>query len=113
MLAPGLRCAPSGLRGLSQDGSLRRGALCLWPTQMLVQPRHDLHEIARPGAVIELLRQNAVPAVAAGARRSRQTEDESRAGSPGGGAALDSRSPYFGVAQHMEGDRKAVHAFFE
>src|SRR6476659_4142140 len=55
---------------------------------MLVQPRHDLDEIAGPRAVIELRRQNAVPAVAAGTGRARQAEDEGRIGDARGGAAL-------------------------
>ena len=39
---------------------------------MLVQPGHDLDEIAGPRAVVELRGQNAVPAVAAGAGRAKQ-----------------------------------------
>ena len=45
---------------------------------MLVEPRHDLDEIAGTRAVIELGGEDAVPGVAAGARRSRQAEDKGR-----------------------------------
>src|SRR5689334_21046215 len=54
---------------------LRRRALGLRPAQVLVEPRHDLDEIARPRAVVELCRQNAVPGIAAGPGRARQAED--------------------------------------
>src|SRR5258708_13488698 len=80
---------------------------------MLIQPRYDLDEIAGTGAVIQLRGENAVPAVAASARRSRQAKDERRAGDTGGGAALDRRGADLGMAQHVERDRKAVHPLFE
>ena len=51
--------------------------------------------------------------VAAGARRSRQAEDEGRAGNAGGGAALHRRGADLGVAQHVEGDGKTIHPLFE
>jgi hypothetical protein len=41
---------------------------------MLVEPRHDLDEIAGPRPVVELRRQDAVPAVAAGAGAASETE---------------------------------------
>src|SRR6202042_842139 len=50
----------------------------LRPPQMLVKPRHDLDEIARPETIIELMHQNLVPGVLAGAGRARQTENISR-----------------------------------
>ena len=42
---------------------------------MLVEPRHDLDEIAGPVAVIELVHQDLVPGVPAGAGRARQAEN--------------------------------------
>src|SRR5258708_6219700 len=42
--------------------------------QVLVEPRHDLDEVARVLAVVELLHQDAIPGVAA--RRGRAGEDE-------------------------------------
>ena len=80
---------------------------------MFVEPRHDLDEIAGTGAVIELRCKNAVPAVAAGAGRARQAEDEGGARNAGGGSALDRRGADLGVAQHVERDRKTVHPLFE
>ena len=80
---------------------------------MLIQPRHDLDEIAGPRAVIELRGQDAVPAVAAGAGRSRQAEDEGRIRDARRGAALYRRRPDLGMAQHVEGDGETIHPFFE
>ena len=42
---------------------------------MLLQPRHDLDEVAGPVAVVELPLEDVVPGVAAGAGRARQAED--------------------------------------
>ncbi len=44
--------------------------------QMFVEPRHDLDEVAGHVPVVELLLENSVPGVAAGAGRSRQDENE-------------------------------------
>src|SRR3954452_11012263 len=68
---------------------LRRRALGLRPAQMLVQPRHDLDEIAGPRAVIELVRQDAVPAVAAGGRRARPGGKKRPTGPARGGRGLE------------------------
>src|SRR5271155_4628512 len=80
---------------------------------MFVQPRHDLNEIAGPRAIVELACENSVPAVATGARRTRQTEDESGARHTCRRAALDRRGADLGVAQHMKGDGKAIHSLFK
>ena len=50
---------------------------------MLVQARHDLDEIAGPVAVVELVHQDIVPAVAAGAGGAWQAENVSCAGDAG------------------------------
>src|SRR5262245_47061659 len=42
---------------------------------VLLQARHDLDEVAGAVAVVELVHQDAVPGVAAGAGRARQAED--------------------------------------
>ena len=80
---------------------------------MFIEPRHDLDEIAGPGPVIELGGEDAVPSVAAGARRSRQAEDIGGAGDAGGGAALDRRGADLGDTQHVKRDGKSLHPFFE
>src|SRR5260221_8025231 len=90
-----------------------RPPLGLGSAQMFVEPRHDLNEVTGPRAVIELGAKDAVPAVAAGAGRTRQAEDEGGARNAGGGAALDRRGADLGVAQHVEGDGKTVHPLFE
>src|SRR3981189_277785 len=79
----GYRAAPPILLG--------RRALRLGAPQMFIQPRHDLDEIAGPRAVVELGAKDAVPAVAAGAGRTRQAEDISGARNAGGRPALDRR----------------------
>src|SRR5947209_18068425 len=91
----------------------RRRPLRFGAPQVLVEPRHDLDEVARPRAVIELMDQDAIPAVATGAWRAGQAEDEGRARGAGGGAALDGGGADLGVAQHVEGDRETVHPLFE
>src|SRR4051812_46502801 len=80
---------------------------------MLVQPRHDLDEIAGTGAVVELGFEDAVPAVAAGTGRTWKAEDVGCARDAGRGAALDRRCADLGVAQHVECDRETVHALLE
>src|ERR1700722_10205885 len=57
----------------------------------LLQPRHQLDEVARAEAVVELMDEDAVPGVAAGAGRAGQREQVGAAGDPGGRAALDRR----------------------
>ena len=54
--------------------------------QVLVEARHDLDEIAGTVAVAELVHQDLVPGIAAGARRARQAEDVGAAGNSGGRA---------------------------
>src|SRR3569623_114521 len=103
--------APCCARGFSCRRELLR--LRLAALQVLVQPRHDLDEIARPRAVIELVGKDAVPAVAARARRARQREDECRARHPRCRATLDRRGADLGVTQHMKGDGKAIHPLVE
>src|SRR4051812_13848395 len=80
---------------------LLRRRLRLVPFQVLVQPRHDLDEVARVLAVVELLRENAVPGVAAGAGGAWQTEDEGRADEPGGGPRLKRRGADLVIADAM------------
>src|SRR3984893_10732486 len=94
-------------------GWLYRRAARLRPAQVLVEPRHDLDEIARPVAVIELVHQNLVPGVLAGAGRARQAEDIGRAGDAGRGARLDGRGADLREAHHQEQRREAVHLLVE
>src|SRR6266700_6147401 len=87
--------------------------LRLRPPQMLVEPRHDLDEVAGARAVIELGGEDAVPGVAAGARRSRQAEDEGCTRNASSRPALHRRGADLGVAQHVKGDGETIHALFE
>src|SRR5207302_6493427 len=61
------------------------------PLQVLLEARHQLDEIARAEAVVELVDEDPLPGVAAGAGRAGQREQIGAAGDPGGGAALDRR----------------------
>src|SRR3954471_23579020 len=56
-----------------------------------VQARHQLGEVAGPEADVELLAQNVVPAVLAGAGRAGQREDVGGVGDAGDGARLHGR----------------------
>src|ERR1700692_4341070 len=54
------------------DARSRGRVLCLGPAQVLVEARHDLDEVARPVAVVELVLEDIVPGVAARAGRARR-----------------------------------------
>ncbi len=54
------------------------------PTQVFIEARHDLDEVAGAMAVVELRVQDPVPGVAAGSGRARQHEDVGGVGHPGG-----------------------------
>ena len=69
---------------------------------MLLQARHQLDEIARAEAVVELVHEDVLPGVAAGAGRAGQREEIGAAGDPGGGPALDRRGADLVVAEPAE-----------
>src|SRR6516164_8974734 len=69
---------------------------------MLLQPGHQLDEIARAEAVVELVHEDALPGVAAGAGRARQGEQIGAASDPGRRPALDRRGPDLVVAEPAE-----------
>ena len=73
----------------------------LLPPPVLLQPRHDLHEIAGLVPVVELRRQDAVPGVPAGPGRARQREEIGPPRHPGAGPAL-----HRGGADLPEGDQR-------
>src|ERR1700720_4337164 len=50
--------------------------------QVFLQARHQLDEIARAEAVVELVDEDALPGVATGARRARQREEIGAAADP-------------------------------
>src|SRR5579862_94105 len=58
---------------------------------MLVEARHQLDEIAGAEAVVELVPQNVLPGIAAGAGRAGQREEVGAAGDAGGRPRLDRR----------------------
>src|SRR5271169_521724 len=66
----------------------RRGERLL---QVLLQARHQLDEVARAKAVVELMDEDALPGVAAGAGRAGQSKQIGAAGDPGRRPALDRR----------------------
>lgn len=65
----------------------------------LHESREQLHKIARPVPTVELGCENAVPSVAARARRAGQGEDVRAPSHPGQGPRLDRRGPNFLVTQ--------------
>src|SRR5580704_11152061 len=70
--------------------------------EMFLQPRHQLDEVARAEAVVELVDEDAFPGVAAGARGAGQSEQIGAAGDSRGRAALDRRGPDLVVAEPAE-----------
>ena len=80
---------------------------------MLVETRHDLDEVARPMAIIELVHQNFVPGILAGAGRARQAEDIGPVGDPGGRPRLDRRRADLLETHHEKQRRERVHLFLE
>src|SRR5437764_8073005 len=83
--------------------------LRLRPLQVFAQSRQDFDEVAGPMAKIELVHEDFVPGIAAGARRSRQAENKRGVGGAGGGAALDRRGADLAEGNLMEGGRESVH----
>src|ERR1700723_2885167 len=80
---------------------------------MLIEPRHDLDEVTGSIAVIELMDQNLVPGVTAGAGRTRQAEDVGGAGDPRGCPGLNRRRSNLLKADHQKERRKRIHLFLE
>src|SRR6516225_7817641 len=70
--------------------------------QMLLQPLHQLDEVARAEAVVELVHEDALPGVAARAGRARQGEEVGAAGDAGRRPALDRRGADLVVAEPAE-----------
>src|SRR5688572_1997745 len=77
--------------------------------QVLIQPRHDLHEVARPVPVIELIFQDLIPGIAAGTGRTGYTENISRARHSGGGARLNRGGADLAEAHHVKERGEAFH----
>src|SRR5215831_1592802 len=67
--------------------------------QMFLQSRHQLDEIARAEAVVELVDENTLPGVAAGARGPWQGEEVRTASDPCRRPALDRRGPDLLIAE--------------
>src|SRR5579871_903211 len=83
------------------------------PPQMFIEARQNFHEIAGPVAKIELVHENFVPGIAAGAGRAGKAKNKGRIGGARGSAALDRRRADLAERNLMEGDGKSVHALFE
>src|SRR5476651_44961 len=78
-----------------------------------VQARHQLGEVAGPEPDVELLAQDIVPTILAGAGRARQREDIGRVGDARGGAALHGRGADLLEADPAEGLAEALDPLFE
>src|SRR5579863_8871857 len=79
------RYGRSPVEAANKGRLLRCSALRLGAPQMLVEPRHDLDEISRPIAIVELMHQDFVPGVPAGSRRPRKAENIRGSGDASGG----------------------------
>src|SRR3984893_9238500 len=75
--------------------------------QVFLQARHQLDEIARAEAIVELVDEDAFPGVATGARRAGQREEIGAAGDTRRGPALDRRGPDLVIAEPAEELAKA------
>jgi hypothetical protein len=95
--------------GVPSDGC----ALGLGPAQVLVEPRHDLNEIAGAIPVVELMHQDLVPGVLAGAGGAGQAEDVGCSGDPGNRPRLNRRCADLCNAHHHEQGREALHALLQ
>ncbi len=80
---------------------------------MLVEPRHQLDEIARLVAIIELIDEDVVPGVLARARRPRQAEDIGRPRDARRRPRLDRRGADLLEAHEQEEGRERVHLLLE
>src|SRR5476651_1844442 len=78
-----------------------------------VEARHQFREVAGPEADVELLAQDVVPPVLAGAGGARQSEDIGRVGDAGRGAALHRRGADLLEADPAEGLAEAVDLLLE
>ena len=71
------------MSALRQGRHPRRSGL-----EVFLEPRHQLDEIARPVADVELVDQDFVPSVLAGAGRARQREEVGAVGDARAGARM-------------------------
>src|SRR4051812_36109011 len=90
-----------------------KSRLVLAALQVLLQPRHDLDEIAGLAAVIELGFENAFPCVAAGPGRTGEAKDEFALGDAGGGPRLHGGGADLGPGNHVESDAETVDFLLE
>src|SRR3954470_6659163 len=99
----------SNMRLRTNQEPKRSGAdrLVLAALQMLLQPRHDLDEIAGLVAIIELGREDAFPSVTAGPGRAGEAKDEFPLGDAGGGAGLDGGGTDLGPGNHVKSHPEA------
>src|SRR5438874_11233281 len=97
------RLALRAPRAIANSTELHRRAFGLGPAQMLVEPRHDLDEIAGPISIVELVDEAFVPGILAGAGRARQAEKLVRACGAGGGARIVCRGAAL-VVEFVQGE---------
>src|SRR5262249_57238508 len=80
---------------LKRDTTLNRRTFRLTSPQVFIEAGKDLHEIAGPIAVIELVQQDLVPRILACAWRAGPAKDVGCVGNAGCGARPDSRTAAF------------------
>src|SRR5690348_15895251 len=69
---------------------------------VLLKPGHELDEIARAVPIVELVLDDIVPAVAAGAGRAGKREEVGAAGDTGRGTALNGRADELLIVEPAE-----------
>src|SRR5687767_14850432 len=80
---------------------------------MLLQPGHDLDEVAGCVSIVELVLEDEIPAVATGAGRTRDAKDVLALGDTGGRSGLNGRGADFGKRHVMKGDGETLDLFFK
>src|SRR3546814_8775410 len=93
-----MRCWP-GIRGTTRG---RNSELSARRLEVFLQARHELDEVARPMAGVELELQDVLPAVLAGRGRPGQREEVGAVGDAADGAALHGGGADLLVAQHAD-----------
>src|SRR3546814_16849126 len=88
-----------GIRGTTRG---RNSGLSARRLEVFLQARHELDEVARPMAGVELELQDVLPAVLAGRGRPGQREEVGAVGDAADGAALHGGGADLLVAQHAE-----------
>src|SRR5687767_15597635 len=80
---------------------------------MFLKAGHDFHEIAGHMAVVELILQDQIPSIPAGAGRAGEAKNVFSPGDAGGGARLNRRCADLAMGNEVEDDGEPFDFLFE